>query len=67
MAMVRGDKIGQEFCRAVGINPYNVSFFQITCEAGKVASIKLERWIDSEEAGILRKIVSNYTLEEIKT
>ena len=64
MVHIRGDKEAQEICKAIGLNPNNVSFLQITCDVGKAVSVRIERFIDSEEAGILGKVISNYTLTD---
>ena len=67
MTKIRGDNEAQEICKALGLDPNNIMFLQITCEVGKAVSVKIERFVDSEEVGILRKVISNYTLTSDKT
>ena len=64
MVAVRAEKIGQELCKALGQNSFNVSRVEIICQAGGVAKVIIERYLDSEEVGLLQRTLKEYELVE---
>ena len=62
MSKLRGDKVAQELCVAMGIDPQNIHSLQFVFEAGGVAHVIIERYLGGGEDEILRKILSEYDI-----
>ncbi len=65
MTFVSASKVGIELCKVLGIPSKRVSAIRIICEAGGVAKVNIERFLDSEEMEPIKRIITNYSLTEI--
>lgn len=63
MAKIRGDIVGKEICEALGMSHENVHSIILDFTAGAVATLTIERYLDTAEIKPVKIILEQYTLE----
>lgn len=63
MAKLLANKIGDEMCQILGIDPTKVAGLTIHLNAGDVARVIVKRYLESDELESFKQIFEHYELK----
>lgn len=67
MARHRGDIVGEELCLILGEKSDKVHSVTIKAEAGNVAVVWIERYLETDEIDEIKTVLSKYSLVALES
>ena len=66
MSKLLGNKVGEEICKVLGLNPDNITKVEILLCAGTAARVEIVRFIESGEVEGIKEVLEKYEITKMK-
>ena len=66
MSRLSGNKVGEDVCKALGLDASNVFSIHILIDVQSAATVEVGRYLESDKVGELIKVLEKYEITKVK-